>query len=890
MLCTYSKGSQHSPRRKMMTSICFVFLFSFHLWPVFSGAHVRQKPASKEKPYASILYTAVVRGKVALPCDISSPSTDDSAALILWYKDDSAQPIYTLDARRGNVDQAHQSSGHQLENRAYFNMINRPAFLQLDPVKEEDAGEYRCRVDFHKARTVNTVITLKVIVPSGEPVITDEQGRQLKGLIGPFNEGDSLQLTCQVSGGKPRPSLTWWREYTILDDDYSFTPEDVVKNDLKISELKRHDLLTVFTCQASNNNITVPSASAVTLDLNLKPVEVKIHPYQRPLPADKEVDLTCSSNGSRPAAKITWWKGDKQMQHTRESVNRAGVSTSILTFMPSVEDNGKQLSCKTENPHITNSAIEDSWKLEIYFPPQVTLHLRNNPTSSEIQEGNDVYLDCNIQANPWVHSISWQFEERELKKNFSAGINISNQTLVVQRVQLSHRGHFTCSASNTEGLGISNKIFINVKYAPQCQAGQKTAYGVAVYEKVGVTCSLDADPDDVTFSWLFNSSTKQSSQIQYSSDKTQSVATYTPETEDDYGTLLCWGTNDIGIQRKPCVFTIVPAGPPESPHNCSVLNQTENLIYLECVEGDNGGLNANFILEVFSVGHGTLQANITSPVPMFLVKELPAGTALRLLVFAANPKGRSEPVVISATTLRPAEKLMDKGHPQSIVNVQPLFTILIAVVVTLVLIVVVVVIVLKVKRKRTLSRAQTDQTDEDKSQMPLKKDIDDLTDLDDKGPDIIPSRTFYRASYPEYPEEGDDRCLQLNSTMESCYSTPDSKSGNLIMETTYTTTCPVGVPADRVESFYPTHSPSRGHISGIDASNKTTNLNKLEDVTYAELALPRSGQSSSVVRRQEPPTEYAKIDFRGKQLEAEEEECGVSCETPLMNNRRESAV
>ncbi|KFM70325.1 hypothetical protein X975_21351, partial [Stegodyphus mimosarum] len=38
-------------------------------------------------------------------------------------------------------------------------MINRPAFLQLDPVQEEDAGEYRCRVDFHKARTVNTVIT-----------------------------------------------------------------------------------------------------------------------------------------------------------------------------------------------------------------------------------------------------------------------------------------------------------------------------------------------------------------------------------------------------------------------------------------------------------------------------------------------------------------------------------------------------------------------------------------------------------------------------------------------------------------------------------------------------------------------------------------------------------
>lgn len=40
---------------------------------------------------------------------------------------------------------------------------NRPAFLQIDPIRLEDAGDYRCRVDFKKARTVNTVISLKVI-------------------------------------------------------------------------------------------------------------------------------------------------------------------------------------------------------------------------------------------------------------------------------------------------------------------------------------------------------------------------------------------------------------------------------------------------------------------------------------------------------------------------------------------------------------------------------------------------------------------------------------------------------------------------------------------------------------------------------------------------------
>lgn len=71
--------------------------------------------------------------------------------------------------------------------------------------------------------------------------------------------------------GKPRPTVTWWREYSLLDDTYMFIPGDnLVRNELKIAELKRHDLLAVLTCQASNNNITVPASTAVTLDLNRK--------------------------------------------------------------------------------------------------------------------------------------------------------------------------------------------------------------------------------------------------------------------------------------------------------------------------------------------------------------------------------------------------------------------------------------------------------------------------------------------------------------------------------------------------------------------------------------------------------------------------------------------
>ena len=43
-------------------------------------------------------------------------------------------------------------------------------------------------------------------------------------------------------------------------------------------------------------------------------------------------------------------------------------------------------------------------------------------------------------------------------------------------------------------------------------------------------------------------------------DGGRATVTYTPMTELDYGTLLCWGSNSVGQQQKPCVFHVFPAG------------------------------------------------------------------------------------------------------------------------------------------------------------------------------------------------------------------------------------------------------------------------------------------------------------------------------------------
>ncbi|MPC27924.1 hypothetical protein E2C01_021113 [Portunus trituberculatus] len=98
--------------------------------------------------------------------------------------------------------------------------------------------------------------------------------------------------------------------------------------------------------------------------------------------------------------------------------------------------------------------------------------------------------------------------------------------------------------------------------APVCAPGQVTRYAVSRNEDAEVTCSVQANPLQATFHWTFNNTADMIDvpQGSFTSSSSHSVITYTPIATLDYGTLLCWASNNIGSQQKPCIFHIVPAG------------------------------------------------------------------------------------------------------------------------------------------------------------------------------------------------------------------------------------------------------------------------------------------------------------------------------------------
>ncbi|KAG5312027.1 TUTLB protein, partial [Pseudoatta argentina] len=612
---------------------------------------------------------AVAGGIAQLPCDVKPPLSGDKLHLVIWYKEEADAPIYSFDTRgRDSPDQGNHWQDHSLEGRAFFKHSETPAKFTLEKVRESDAAVYRCRVDFKQSPTRNSKVNLTVIIPPEQLSILDEDGRSHipHYILGPYSEGASLNITCVAAGGRPQPRVTWWQGTSLLDNSYETVDAKRVRNVLQLEKLGREHLRTFLTCQATNNNMVTPISSSVSLDMNLKPLWVRIQGESRPLSAGKTYEIGCEVVGARPSPTITWFKGNMILRNARETQTSpdGNVTTSILTFVPGIEDAGKILYCRGGVPDIPNSELEDGWKLNIFHEPVVTLELGSNLNSSAIREGIDVYFECNIKSNPWVYKVSWRHNGNPLYHNRATGTIISNQSLVLQSVTRSRAGIYTCIGNNQEGDGESNPLNLNIKFVPVCQHGQTKVFGVARQETARIPCELEANPPEVSFTWKFNNTMEAVDipQAHVTSDRTRSTASYTPMTELDYGTLLCWGSNDQGTQLEPCVYHIVPAGRPDTPHNCSLLNQTTDSFYVECIEGFDGGLPQKFTMQVDrETGSGkgggpTTVFNQMSKVPVFSVSNLDPGSNYEVSIYSTNAKGRSETVHFRATTLNLPER------------------------------------------------------------------------------------------------------------------------------------------------------------------------------------------------------------------------------------------
>nr|CAD7567506.1 unnamed protein product [Timema californicum] len=155
----------------------------------------------------------------------------------------------------------------------------------------------------------------------------------------------------------------------------------------------------------------------------------------------------------------------------------------------------------------------------------------------------------------------------------SEGIYPTGRSLQLRKLIKESAGEYSCAASNSEGKIRSGPavIFVqtsvdpkNDENSPRCRPGfESHRLGAWRQRSLSVECEVDANPggSDVKFSWTYNRSRDvlPVPGDRVNSSGTSSRLVYTPDSEQDFGTLACWASNSVGRQRVPCLFHVVHA-------------------------------------------------------------------------------------------------------------------------------------------------------------------------------------------------------------------------------------------------------------------------------------------------------------------------------------------
>ncbi|KAH9416709.1 hypothetical protein DERP_012177 [Dermatophagoides pteronyssinus] len=530
-----------------------------------------------------------------------------------------------------------------LERASYrIDYQQQVAFLLIERVQAEDEGIYRCRVDYRHSRTTNRFIHLELIIPPTKVFIRDHNDTFITdgGLAGPYLEGQYIELICETKQAtmtdgsnnqiaKPLPQVLWYEGSTLIDDSYelvfdshskrnaaaSFEANSTntfnylykalvrARNRLKlIQPLMRNDLLRQFRCVATNNDMIEPVSSVVNIDLILPPINVEIVlSSKEAFHKGQNAQILCRSHGSRPVAQLHWYRHGQRVLSRIEDYYDVdqNFSRSIMRFVPDENDDGSEIVCQAINIRLDQGqAIQDEQRIIVHYMPIIQLSLIQS--QNMLTENSSVRFRCAIRANPFPNKPAiWFYNATPIQQSDDRFTVLDDNQLAIDCLRPQHHdGNYYCLAENSLGRN---------RNAPRCRRTE--TYAVAINETITIVCEVDARPSLVYFNWYHNGTAMSVNHHKYTTRGSQSVLMFMPRDRYDYGQLSCVAQNSIGKTKEPCVYTVIPFGPPEPIHKCIVDMLDERYSIdeydeqsspkIKCQYHFNGGIDTYCRLEIY---------------------------------------------------------------------------------------------------------------------------------------------------------------------------------------------------------------------------------------------------------------------------------------------------
>ncbi|XP_056598623.1 vascular cell adhesion protein 1 [Triplophysa dalaica] len=363
--------------------------------------------------------------------------------------------------------------------------------------------------------------------------------------------GDALELSCRVNGCPVNVHFTW---STTLDSFHGGAVEDNQTISLLVLSNVSTKHSDGIVCKAWCGVIRREKTSMIQVySFPTDPVIPRIKHFT----ANQEQSLTCTVHNIYPLHMfiIQWLRGNKTI-YTDTPVNISSYEkvqnySSVISYTPSVDDLGKNLSCKaTLNLSLSDRLSRTT--TAAYGPGTMTVS-SNNPL---VQLEKHLEITCHADGNPQPGILWWKIGE---------SIPIADgQKLVINNASLSQAGWYQCEARNVVG-SLKMPVQVIVQGPPNIPKIQlKDDVDPIEGENITILCSSEDGPTTLILSRKNRSAEARNSSVVYLNIPDVKI--------EDAGVYVCEAKNDFWIKRSMINITV------KEPHHISMTPDLPTII------------------------------------------------------------------------------------------------------------------------------------------------------------------------------------------------------------------------------------------------------------------------------------------------------------------------
>uniref|UniRef100_A0A8C7KLI6 Cell adhesion molecule 3 n=1 Tax=Oncorhynchus kisutch TaxID=8019 RepID=A0A8C7KLI6_ONCKI len=265
--------------------------------------------------------------------------------------------------------------------------------------------------------------------------------------------GGTVTLTCRVTesdnsslqwSNTAQQTLYFGEKRALRDNRIQLHQSTGTELSITIGDIQLSDE-GEYTCSIFTMPVRTARATVTVLGVPGKP---QISGYEDAVQEGGKVTLTCTSSGSKPPAKLHWYRDQKELTGRPDVVeSNPGEPTytviSELTLTVGRSDDNALIACAVDHPSLAHGDKGSEQRIRVLFTPDVTIQ----PESDLPREGGKFHLQCIANGNPEPISYVWQKKDGELPPL----AKVDGSVLRFEMLNKSDNGMYLCQADN--GIG-----------------------------------------------------------------------------------------------------------------------------------------------------------------------------------------------------------------------------------------------------------------------------------------------------------------------------------------------------------------------------------------------------------------------------------------------------